>query len=175
MDGFDAQEDEDNGYKKPAGRVVAYIGGLIGFVIASTLVWFLISHRGIVPSNTSSSPEEHPTSFALNVKGLAAPTATNYVYRVIGPPGTTATITYTNQDGSSGNVKHAVLPWSIATVTTDGSGLPAGSGMPPYISIRTNARGANGPITCQAFGDGKLSDQETSDEGATVISCGFPY
>ena len=175
MEYSQSETSEFNGYKKSAGPVVAYVGGLIGLVIAATIFWYLFFHHGVITANTSSTPEEHATTFALNVKGLATPTATNYVYRVIGPPGTTASITYVNQDGSTGVVKHAVLPWSIATVTSDGGGLPAGSGQPPYISIRTNVRGANGPVTCQAFGDGKLFAQETTDKGATIVSCGFPY
>jgi hypothetical protein len=172
MDDSDAVTAEENGYKKSASPVVAYVGGLIGFVIAAIIFWFLVSHPGFARSNASSSPEEHATSFSLTVKGLATPTATNFVYRVIGPPGTTAAITYSNQDGTTGYVKHAVLPWSIATAASLGGGLPAGSGLPPYISVRTNARGAKGPDTCQAFGDGTLFDQETSDDGATTISCG---
>jgi hypothetical protein len=42
---FDAEKDEDDGYKKPAGPVVAYVGGVIGFVAVSTFVWFAISHK----------------------------------------------------------------------------------------------------------------------------------
>jgi hypothetical protein len=41
MDAFDAQKDEDDGYKKPAGKVVAYVGGMIGFIIAMSLWWYL--------------------------------------------------------------------------------------------------------------------------------------
>ncbi|HEY5437920.1 MAG TPA: MmpS family transport accessory protein [Acidimicrobiales bacterium] len=173
MDSFNAQIDEDNGYKKPAGPVVAFVGGLIGLVVGLTIFWYLVSHRSI--DYSASAAGEHATTFALKVKGLATPTATNYVYRVIGPPHTTATITYVNQDGSSGEVQGVTLPWSIATVTSDGPGLPAGSGQSPYVSVRTNASAANTQITCQAFGDGKLFDQETSNTGAGIVSCGFPY
>ena len=45
MEDFDAEKDEDDGYKKPAGPVVAYVGGLIGFVVAMTIFWYLESHR----------------------------------------------------------------------------------------------------------------------------------
>jgi hypothetical protein len=170
---FDPHVDEDNGYAKPAGPMVAYVGGLIGLVIAFAIFWFLISHRSV--DYSASAAGEHTTSFAITFKGRAMPTATNYVYRVIGPPGTTATITYVNQDGSSGDVQNVALPWSIATVTSDGPGLPAGSGQSPYISVRTNASAADTQITCQAFGDGKLFDQETSNTGSGIVSCGFPY
>lgn len=172
MDSFNAQTDEDNGYKKPAGPVVAYVGGLIGLVVGLTIMWYLISHRGT--DYSVSPPGEHATSFVIKVKGLANPTATNYVYRVIGPPHTTATISYVNQDGSTGEVQDVTLPWSIATVTSLPN-LPAGSGQSPYVSVRTNASAANTQITCQAFGDGTLFDQETSNTGAGIVSCGFPY
>jgi hypothetical protein len=43
MEDFNAEKDEDDGYKKPAGPVAVYVGGLIGFVVAMTLVWYLIS------------------------------------------------------------------------------------------------------------------------------------
>jgi hypothetical protein len=46
MEDFDAEKDEDDGYKKPAGPVVAYVGGMIGFVVGMTLIWYLISHHG---------------------------------------------------------------------------------------------------------------------------------
>lgn len=45
MEEFDAEKNEDNGYPKPAGAVVRYVGGLIGFVVAMTIWWFLESHR----------------------------------------------------------------------------------------------------------------------------------
>jgi CDP-diglyceride synthetase len=173
MEDFNAETDEDNGYKKPAGPVWGFVGGLIGLVVALTIFWFLVSHRGV--GVLASTPGEHATTFAIKAKGFATPTATNYVYRVIGPPGTTATISYVNQDGSTGYVQHAVLPWSIATVSSDGPDLPAGAGQPPYVYVHTNASGANAQITCQAFGDGTLSDQETSNAGAGIVSCGFPF
>jgi hypothetical protein len=45
MEDSDAETDEDNGYKKSVGPVVAYVGGLIGFVVAMTIFWYLVSHR----------------------------------------------------------------------------------------------------------------------------------
>jgi hypothetical protein len=44
MANFDAEKDEDDGYAKPAGPVWRYVGGLIGFVIAATIVWFTVGH-----------------------------------------------------------------------------------------------------------------------------------
>jgi hypothetical protein len=40
-----AARDEDDGYQKPADPVVAFVGGLIGFVIAATIFWYVVSHR----------------------------------------------------------------------------------------------------------------------------------
>jgi hypothetical protein len=45
MEDFNPEIDEDNGYKKPAGPVVAWVGGLIGFVVTMTIFWFRASHR----------------------------------------------------------------------------------------------------------------------------------
>lgn len=176
MELSEAETAEDNGYKKSAGPVVAYVGGLIGFVIAMSIVWFLVGHRASIPGNVSTSPEEHPTTFALNVNSLSTPTATNYVYRVVGPPDATATITYVEQNGTSVTVRHALLPWSVATATRVAPGpyeLPAGAGLPPYVVARLTSHLASSVrMTCQAIGDGTLSDQETTDQGATIVSCG---
>jgi hypothetical protein len=45
VEDFNAEKDEDNGYKKPAGPVWRYVGGLIGFVIAMSIFWGLVSHH----------------------------------------------------------------------------------------------------------------------------------
>lgn len=45
MEDFDAKTDEDNGYAKPAGPVWRFVGWLIGFVVAMSLFWFLVSHH----------------------------------------------------------------------------------------------------------------------------------
>ena len=45
MEDSNSETDEDNGYAKPAGPVWRYIGGLIGFVVAAGIFWFLVSHR----------------------------------------------------------------------------------------------------------------------------------
>jgi hypothetical protein len=45
MEDSDAETSEENGYKKSAGPVVAYVGGLIGFIIAATILWYLVSHQ----------------------------------------------------------------------------------------------------------------------------------
>jgi hypothetical protein len=45
MSDFDAQKDEDDGYKKPAGPWWAYTGLLLGFPIAAVLWWYIESHH----------------------------------------------------------------------------------------------------------------------------------
>jgi hypothetical protein len=45
---FKAEKDEDNGYKKPAGPGWRYVGGLIGFVIAMSIFWDLVSHHEVI-------------------------------------------------------------------------------------------------------------------------------
>ena len=150
---------------------------LLSVVVGGVVVAFLVSHVASVRARLGSSSEtgQHATSFAIHSKGLAMPTSTNYVYRVIGPPGTTATISYVNQNGSTGEVEHATLPWSIATTSTDGPGLPKGSGQPPYVEVHANTHGKNARVTCQAFGDGALEDQETNTAIGVYVTCGVPF
>jgi len=45
MGDFNAETDEDDGYKKPAGPAWAIAGSLIGLVVASGLFWYLESHH----------------------------------------------------------------------------------------------------------------------------------
>ncbi len=90
---------------------VGYVGGFIGFAIALSLFYFVLGHRSEISSQLSADRlGEHATSFRVDVKGLAKPTKLNYVYRVVGPAGTTAKISYVNQNGTSGYVSEARLP-----------------------------------------------------------------
>ena len=45
MGDAEAEESEDNGYKKSAGPMWAYAGGLIGFVITTSIFWYFASRR----------------------------------------------------------------------------------------------------------------------------------
>lgn len=147
---------------------------LLGVVIAGAVVLFLGSRiGGARASDETAASAQRPTSFPIHAKGLAVPTSTNYVYRVIGPPGTTASISYTNQDGTHGYLKRVVLPWSIATTTSDGPGLPKGSGQPPFVDARTDTKSSAARVTCQSYGDGTLTDQETATGSYVAVSCGF--
>jgi hypothetical protein len=149
---------------------------MLSVLVIGALLVFVVSRAAHDRVNHSYGvPTQQATKFPINVKGLAIPTSTNYVYRVVGPPGTTARISYVDQDGSDGNVTHAVLPWSISTVTSDGAGLPAGDGQPAYVQANTDAKAPNARVTCQAFADGKLVDQETATGSYAIVSCGFPY
>lgn len=150
---------------------------VLSIILAGVVTVFLVSRATRVRSGeaTQSEDGQYASSFPIHVKGLANPTPTNYVYRVIGPRGTTVTITYVNQNGSSGSVTNAKLPWSIATTTTDGPGFPKGSGMPPYIDVHANTHGRNATVTCQAFGDGSLADQETNTAIGVYVTCGVPF
>ena len=154
---------------------VGYVGGLIGLAIALCLFYFIVGHRTEISSQVSADQQgKHATSFPIDIKGLATPTKVNYVYRVVGPRGTTARITYANQDGTTGEVLRATLQWSVATTTSDGSGLPADAGVPPYIGIQLNTHGATATVTCQAIDRGRLEDQETSTGVDLFLSCGVP-
>jgi hypothetical protein len=149
---------------------------LLGVVVAGGVVVLIISQvpRDRAIDQAAASSQQH-TTFPIRNKGLAVPTSTNYVYRVVGPPGTTATISYVNQDGTDGYIKRVTLPWSIATTTSDGPGLPKGSGQPPFVEARTNTRSSNAKVTCQSYGDGTLTDQETATGSYVTVSCGFAY
>jgi hypothetical protein len=153
---------------------------VLTILVSAGVVLFLVSHasRDRLRNESLAVSGERATKFPINGKGLAIPTSTNYVYRVVGPPGTTATITFVKQIGENGYVRHAVLPWSIAIATVVGTQkypLPAGSGMPPYVVAHTNAHGPNAQVTCQAFGDGKLLDQESAVGNDVIVSCGVAF
>jgi len=153
---------------------VGVVGGLIGLVIGLSLFYFILGHKADISSRLASTRRgEHSTSFPIDVRGLAMPTKVNYVYRVVGPVGTTAKIAYVNQDGTMGEVKQASLPWSVSTTTSLGNGLPAGSGQPAYVDIQLNTHGKSSTVTCQAFADGTLDDQETSTGVDLILTCGF--
>ena len=74
------------------------------------------------------------------------------VYDVLGPPGTTARISYFDDVANLHNVEHAPLPWS-ATVTTT---LPTVS-----ANIMVQADGAG--VTCRITVDDVVKDERTSD------------
>jgi len=148
---------------------------LISIVVAGAVLLFVVdraSHeRSTVSQQTESS--QYASTFHIAAKGLPKLTKTNFVYRVVGPRGTTATITYSNQLGSHFTVAHATLPWSIAVARP--VGLPARDGLSPSVEVRSNNQNANSTVTCQVFAQGKLNDQETNTGPYVTVSCGFEF
>jgi len=145
----------------------------MGLTIAMGLRYFIFSHQQVIASAiTQARLGEHATSFPVDAKGLATPTKLNYVYRVIGPAGVTAKITWVNQSATTGQDLQARLPWSVATTTNPGVDFPAGAGQPAYVDIRLNTHGKSATVTCQAFDHGVLYDQETSTGVDMVLTCG---
>jgi hypothetical protein len=100
---------------------------------------------------------------------------TNFVYRVVGPRGTTANITYADQLGTHVTIARARLPWSIALARPGGTSLPPRDGPSPFVEVRANNQNAKVTVTCQAFALGKLNDQETNTGQYVTVSCGFAF
>jgi hypothetical protein len=144
----------------------------LSVLVVGALAVFIISKAAHDRRDQSFGvPTQTATKFKINPRGLAIPTSTNYVYRVVGPKGTTARITYTEPDGESGNLTGAAMPWSIAIPAP----ASAGPDQQPYVQANTNAQSSNARVTCQAFQNGKLIDQETATGSYSVVYCGFPY
>jgi Mycobacterium membrane protein len=150
---------------------------LASIVLAGAVLLFIVdraSHeKGIVRQQAESS--QYASTFNVDAKGLAKPTSTNFVYRVVGAQGTTATITYAEQSGAHVTVTHARLPWSIAIARQGGTDLPPKYGMAPFVEVQANTHNANATVTCQAFARGTLNDQETNKGQYVTVSCGFAF
>ena len=165
-----AESDAENGYAKSAGPVVAAVGGLIGIVVAATLFWYVVGHHTSVGGNVSSQLGERSSSLPVNFKGMAVPTSTNYVYRVVGPLGATAEISYAKPDGSDAQIR-VTLPWSIAV---SASVNQSSTRSLFFVSANSTVRGPGATVTCQTFIHGALVSEET-DKGprSSVVCSGF--
>ena len=149
---------------------MAVIGGLIGFVIAATLFWYLFSHRTYLNGQTPSQRGEHVSSFRVNFEGMATPTAVNYVYRVVGSPGTSVVVNYAKPDGSNVRVR-VTLPWSIAV--SNSAITPARRSL-FFVDAISTSRGRVVELTCQNFvHDVQVSQETDKGSNASVVCSGF--
>jgi hypothetical protein len=148
---------------------------LVSIVLIGVVLVFIVdraSHeRDSVTQQAESS--QYASTFHIDSKGLAKPTKTNFVYRVVGAQGTTATITYATQSGTHVTIAHARLPWSIAVARP--VDLPTRDGLSPSVEVQANNQNASATVTCQAFAQGKLNDQETNTGAYVTVSCGFAF
>jgi hypothetical protein len=74
------------------------------------------------------------------------------VMEVFGPPGTVATITYTDVDAQPQRVDDAVLPWTYDTTTTQ-----------PAVFVNVSAQGDSDSIGCRIIIDDVVKDERTAD------------
>ncbi|RDH76940.1 transport acessory protein MmpS [Mycolicibacterium moriokaense] len=72
------------------------------------------------------------------------------VMEVFGPPGTVATITYTDVDAQPQRVDDAALPWSYDTTTTQ-----------PAVFVNVSAQGDSSSIGCRIIIDDDIKDERT--------------
>lgn len=72
------------------------------------------------------------------------------VLEVFGPPGTVATITYTDVDAQPQRVDDATLPWSYDTTTTE-----------PTVFVNVSAQGDSASIGCRIKIDDVVKDERT--------------
>jgi hypothetical protein len=72
------------------------------------------------------------------------------VMEVFGPPGTTATITYTDVNAQPQRVDNAVLPWAYDTTTTQ-----------PAVFVNVSAQGDGDSLGCRIKIDDVVKDERT--------------
>lgn len=82
------------------------------------------------------------------------------VIEVLGPPGTVATITYTDVDAQPQQVDHANLPWSYDATTTQ-----------PAVFVNVQAQGDSDWIGCRITIDDEVKDERTSDAVNAFTYC----
>ncbi|WP_174814683.1 MmpS family transport accessory protein [Mycolicibacterium agri] len=72
------------------------------------------------------------------------------VMEVFGPPGTIATITYTDVDAQPQRVDDATLPWKYDTTTTQ-----------PAVFVNVSAQGNSDSLSCRITIDDVVKDERT--------------
>jgi hypothetical protein len=72
------------------------------------------------------------------------------VMEIFGPPGTVATITYTDVNAQPQRVDNAALPWSYDTTTTQ-----------PAVFVNISAQGDSDSIGCRIKIDDDIKDERT--------------
>ena len=72
------------------------------------------------------------------------------VMEVFGPPGTVATITYTDVNAQPQRVDNATLPWAYDTTTTQ-----------PAVFVNVSAQGDSDSIGCRIKIDDDIKDERT--------------
>lgn len=72
------------------------------------------------------------------------------VMEVYGPPGTVATITYTDVNAQPQRVDNATLPWAYDTTTTQ-----------PAVFVNVSAQGDSQSISCRIKIDDDVKDERT--------------
>ncbi|OBK70968.1 hypothetical protein A5651_20180 [Mycobacterium sp. 1274761.0] len=72
------------------------------------------------------------------------------VMEVFGPPGTVATITYTDVNAQPQRVDGATLPWAYDTTTTQ-----------PAVFVNVSAQGDSDSIGCRIMIDDVVKDERT--------------
>ena len=100
----------------------------------------IFGSKDVVSTPSGAANEIHP----FNPKHV--------VMEVFGPPGTIATITYTDVDAQPQRVDGAVLPWAYDATTT----LPA-------VFVNVTAQGDSESIGCRITIDDVVKNERTAD------------
>lgn len=82
------------------------------------------------------------------------------VMEVFGPPGTVATITYTDVNAQPQRVDDAPLPWSYDTTTTQ-----------PAVFVNVTAQGDSDSIGCRITIDDAVKDERTVNTLNALTYC----
>ena len=82
------------------------------------------------------------------------------VMEVSGPPGTVATITYTDIDAQPQRVDDAVLPWTYDATTTE-----------PTVFVNVSAQGDSDSLSCRIIIDDVVKDERTANTVNAYTFC----
>ncbi|AQA06372.1 hypothetical protein BVC93_13220 [Mycobacterium sp. MS1601] len=82
------------------------------------------------------------------------------VLEVFGPPGTVATITYTDVDAQPQRADGVALPWSYDTTTTQ-----------PAVFVNVSAQGDSDSIGCRITIDDAVKDERTANNLNAFTYC----
>ena len=117
---------------------------LVAVVVIAVAGFAVYRLHGIFGSNhNTATPRGYANEIVpFNPKHIAL--------EVFGPPGTTATITYTDVNAQPQRVDNAVLPWAYDSTTTQ-----------PAVFVNVSAQGNGDSLGCRIKIDDVVKDERT--------------
>lgn len=135
-------------------RVLARLWIPIVLMVALTLAGLVVSrlHRQFASADLNADAGAGIEIVQFNPKVV--------VYEVFGPAGSTATISYFDDQANLRTAEHAGLPWTVTVSTT----LPA-------MTASIMAQGDGGQIGCRVSVDGAVRDERSAEGVSAQTFC----